>query len=101
MRKHIIAVAVLSALSVPAFAEVWPAPDNWQVTQRIELNDGNFLNVYKDGKTAMENTYGRSVFMSPGQSMQAQGKDGRTIPMVGNETLRVELTNPLTSLSSY
>ena len=95
MRKHIIAAAVLSVLSVPAFAEIWPTPEAWQVTQRTELKDGSFLNIYKDGKTAMENKFGQAVFMIPGQTMQA--KDGRTITMVGNETLRVDLQNPLTS----
>jgi len=95
MRKQIIAVAVLSALSVPAFAEVFPVPESWQVTQRIELKDGNFVNIYKDGKTAMENTFGHAVSMDPGQTMQA--RDGRTIKMEGNETLRIDLQNPLTS----
>ena len=95
MRKHIIAVALLSALSAPAFAETWPVPEDWQVTQRIELKDGTFLNVYKDGKTTMENKFGHSVFMAPGQTMQAN--DGRTITMVGNETYRIERTNPLLS----
>ncbi len=93
MRKHIIAVAVLSALSVPAFAEDFPVAEAWQVTQRIELKDGTFLNVYKDGKATMENRFGRPVYMKPGQSMQS--KDGRTVPMIGNETYRVQRQNPL------
>ncbi len=95
MRKHIIAVAVLSALSLPAFAETWPVPQEWQVVQQIELKDGTFVNVYQDGKTAMENKFGQAVSMPSGHAMQA--KDSHTITMVGNETLRVELQNPLTS----
>ena len=95
MRKSLVAVAVLSALSLPAFAETWPAPESWQITQRVELKDGTILNVYKDGKTAMENAFGQALSMKPGHDMQA--KDGRTINMVGNETVRVELANPLTS----
>lgn len=98
MRKPIVAIALLSVLSAPAFAEVWPAPEGWQVVQRTELKDGTFLNTYKDGKTAMENKLGHAVFMAPGHTMEA--KDGRSITMVGNETSRVELQNPLTSPTS-
>lgn len=98
MSKHLVAAAILSALAVPAFAGNWPSPETWQVVQRIELKDGTYLNVYKDGKSAMENRFGQSVSMQPGHSMQA--KDGRTITMAGNETIRVELQNPLTSGTS-
>ena len=94
MRKQIIAVAILSALSVPAFAEDFPVAAAYEVVQRIELQDGTFLNIYKDGKAAMETKLGRSVSMKPGEKMQT--KDGRTVTMVGNETLRVEGQNPLT-----
>ena len=93
MRKHLIAVAVLSALSVPAFAEPWPVPAAWEIAQRVELSDGNFVNVYKDGKMGMECKFGHSLTMAPGQTMPT--KDGRTISMVGNETNRVDLRNPL------
>ncbi len=98
MRKHLAAAAILSALAVPAFAGNWPAPEPWQVTQRIELKDGTILNVYKDGKSAMENRFGQSVSMQPGHAMQA--KDGRTVTMAGNETIRVELQNPFTQGTS-
>ncbi len=94
MRKHLAAAAILSALAVPAFAGNWPAPESWQVAQRIELKDGTYLNIYKDGKSAMENRFGQSVSMQPGHSMQS--KDGRTMNMAGNETTRVELQNPFT-----
>lgn len=99
MHKHLAAVAILSVLSVPAFAGTWPAPESWQVAQRIELKDGTFLNVYKDGKSAMENRFGHSVSMQPGQTMQS--KDGRTVTMAGNETLRVEVQNPILGPQSY
>jgi hypothetical protein len=93
MRKQIIAVSVFSLLSVPAFAEIHPVPEQWQVTSRVELNDGTFLNIYRDGKMAMENRFGIPVYMQPGHAMQT--KDGRTVTMVGNETFRVEARDPL------
>ena len=99
MRKHLAAAAILSVLSVPALAGTWPAPESWQVAQRVELKDGTFLNVYKDGKSAMEDRFGKPVFMKPGQSMQA--KDGKSVTMIVNETLRVELQNPLLTTVSY
>ena len=99
MRKHLAAAAILSVLSVPALAGTWPAPESWQVAQRVELKDGTFLNLYKDGRSAMENRFGQSVSMQPGQTMQ--GKDGRTVTMAGNETVRVEIQNPLLGPSSY
>lgn len=95
MRKHLIAAALLSTLAVPAFAVDFPVADAWQITQRIELKDGSFLNVHKDGKASMENKFGRAVYMKPGQTMQT--KNGRNVTMIGNETYRVELQDPLRS----
>ena len=98
MRKSLIAAAVVSVLSLPALAEVYPVPDSWQITERIELKNGMFLNLYRDGKMAMENTFGQSVHMPAGQAMQA--RDGRSITMNGNETIRVEIQNPLSTPTS-
>ena len=95
MRKHIIAVAILSALTLPAFAEQFPVPEGWQVSQRIELKDGTFLNIYKDGKYAMESRFGHPLDMKPGQTMVT--KDGRSFTMASNETYRVSFANPLLS----
>ncbi len=95
MRKQLVAVAFLSVLAVPAFAEEYPVPESWQVAQRIDLQDGTTLIVYTDGKTAMENRFGQSIAMTPGHAMQT--RDGRTVTMQGNETIRVELQNPLAS----
>ena len=96
MLKSIAIAAVFATVSLPALAENIgnaPAPQDWQIQKRVPLKDGTTLNVYKDGKTSMENKFGRAVSMPTGQTMESA--DGKRIEMKGNEVLRPDMTNPL------
>ncbi len=56
------------------------------VAKSVQLTDGSTVHVFGDGKMAMEDKYGRAVYMEPGHAMQTT--DGKTIVMNGNEVAR-------------
>ena len=95
MRKKLAVAIAATILSLPAFAQVSASytTDDLEVTRTIALKDGSSVTVYKDGKMAMEDRFGRSVSMRPGQVME--GTDGSKVVMAGNETYRVEWRDPL------
>ena len=82
LNKLVIAVAsgiiAMSALAV----------DKENVEKSYELNDGSTVYIFKDGKMAMEDKFGRSLTMKEGQEMET--KDGKKIMMKGNEVWRLD-----------
>jgi len=84
MFKKILLVAAFSTIAASAFAF-----DSADVQKAIELKDGSTVYIFKDGKMAMENHYGRTERMAPGHVMEA--KDGQKITMQGDEVARLEL----------
>ena len=97
MRKKLAVAIAATILSLPAFAQVSASytTDDLEVTRTIALKDGSSVTVYKDGKMAMEDRFGRSISMKPGQVMETRD-DGKVV-MTGNETYRVEWRDPLHS----
>ena len=95
MRKKLAVAIAATILSLPAFAQVSASytTDTLQVAKTIALKDGSSVTVYEDGKMAMEDRFGRSISMKPGQVMEA--RDGGKVVMAGNETYRVEWRDPL------
>ncbi len=78
-------IAVLStAGATAAFAHDAASAEAKQV---IELKDGSTLYVFKDGKMAMEDRYGRAARMELGAVMET--KDGRQIKMESDEVARL------------
>lgn len=63
-------------------------PHGVNVVKSIPLENGSTVLVFKDGKMGMEDKFGRSTRMKPGQLMKA--KDGTSLVMVGDEVMRVE-----------
>ena len=63
------------------------AMDNSDCNHATQTKDGSTLHVFPDGKMAMEDRFGHTVNMQPGTAMQT--KDGKTIIMNGNETMRL------------
>lgn len=59
-----------------------------QAQQVIELQDGAKLHIYKNGKMAMEDKFGRAVGMKEGEVMVT--KDGKRIVMRGNEVFYLD-----------
>ena len=95
MRKKLAVAIAATILSLPAFAQVSASytTDTLQVAKTIALKDGSSVTVYEDGKMAMEDRFGRSISMKPGQVMET--RDGGKVVMAGNETYRVEWRDPL------
>ena len=69
-----------AGVSVPVFArDALP-----QATQQVlALKDGSTLYVFKDGKMAKEDRYGRAAHLKQGEVLEVA--DGRKVTAVGNE----------------
>ncbi|MBT9504074.1 MAG: CopK family periplasmic copper-binding protein [Burkholderiaceae bacterium] len=88
MKSLAITVALMAALvgsAAPVFAR--DALDRIATTT-VKLQDGSTLYIFKDGKMAKEDAYGRAVTLKPGEVLTA--KDGRQIKAVGNESARLD-----------
>jgi len=78
-------IAVLSAAgAMPAFAHHAALAEAKQV---IDLKDGSSLYVFKDGKMAMEDRYGRATRMERGTVMET--RDGKQVTMESDEVARL------------
>ena len=85
MMKKMLMVALMSAVSVTAFASDAARAAAKQV---IELKDGSTVYIFKDGKMGMEDKMGRAVRMKHGEVMET--KDGQKIMMHGDEVMRLD-----------
>ena len=83
MFTKILVAAASSMIAVSAFAA-----DANQVAQSLQLKDGSTVQVFADGKMAMQDQFGRAVYMEPGHAMQTG--DGKQITMNGNEVARLD-----------
>ncbi|WP_029524250.1 CopK family periplasmic copper-binding protein [Polaromonas glacialis] len=61
--------------------------DQAGIEKSVELKDGSTVHLFKDGKMAMENKFGRPYRMQEGEMMQT--KDGKSIAMKGDEVARL------------
>lgn len=89
MKTNLAKLALIAVLStagaVTAFAhDVARA----EAKQMIELKDGSTLYIFKDGKMAMEDRYGRATRMELGAVMET--KDGQRIKMESDEVARLQ-----------
>ena len=82
--KKLIATAVLATVSATVFAFGLDG-----VKQSIPLKEGSTVHVFENGKMAMEDKFGRAVYMSDGEVMETN--DGQEITMHGNEVARLYL----------
>ena len=81
IQKNIIAISlILSSLS--AFAI-----DQSGIEKSIQLKDGSTVHIFKDGKMAMENQFGRPFRMKEGVVMDTT--DGKSMTMKGDEVARL------------
>ena len=85
MKSQIVIAALLSALSVPAFAGHAAAQ---AAKEMVPLADGGTLYIFKDGKMAKANQYGRTAYLAKGEVVQSV--DGQKISTVGNEVARLD-----------
>ncbi|MFA7281238.1 MAG: periplasmic Cu(I)/Cu(II)-binding protein CopK [Sterolibacterium sp.] len=82
MFKKLLVLAAISTIGTSAFA----VGDD-ELQKSVQLKDGSIVHVFKDGKMAMEDKYGRAVRMEPGHVMEA--KNGEKIKMQGDEVGRL------------
>lgn len=88
MKTFLISATVAIALAgIAPQAQASDALAN-AVQASIELRDGSTLHIFKDGKMAKEDAFGRAVYLKRGEVLTA--KDGRQITAVGNEVARLE-----------
>lgn len=83
MKKFLLAIAA-STVAISGFAL-----DYRDIEKSVQLKDGSTVHVFKDGKMAMENQYGRVVQMANAEVMET--RDGQKITMQGNEVARLSL----------
>jgi predicted lipoprotein with Yx(FWY)xxD motif len=79
--------AAFAGMTTPALAN--DALENSSIVKtRVELDDGGTLYVFKDGKMAREDRFGRAVYLKKGETLVA--RDGTKIAAVGNEVARLD-----------
>ena len=101
MFKSIKSVALLAALATTALAASASAQTatpsaassgfSWNqgyFEKVVSLNDGSALHEYSDGKMALEDKFGRAVYLKEGQSLETA--DGQKITANGNEVARLD-----------
>lgn len=85
MWKNVLLVAVMSAAAGSVFADDAARAAAKKV---IAMKDGSTLYIFKDGKMAMEDKYGRATGIKKGVVMET--KDGQKIILHGNEVMRLD-----------
>lgn len=88
MKSNLFAIALVAAVTataVPVFARDAAQQEARQV---INLKDGSTLFVFKDGKMAREDKFGRVIQLKRGEVLEAT--DGRKLTVVGNESGRLD-----------
>ncbi|CAM3795769.1 CopK family periplasmic copper-binding protein [Roseateles saccharophilus] len=89
MKSFAIALAISAAATAaaPAFAHD-ALETSGVVKSKVQLVDGSTLYVFKDGKMAREDRFGRAVFLKRGETLTTV--DGSKIVAVGNEVARLD-----------
>lgn len=91
-KKSAVVALVLASAAIVSNAAIVPGSGLGAYgEQTIALQDGSTLHIYKDGKMAVENVYGRAVMIKVGQPLKTLG--GKTIVMSSDEVARLSLEN--------
>ncbi|WP_300453959.1 periplasmic Cu(I)/Cu(II)-binding protein CopK [Accumulibacter sp.] len=85
MLQKLLMVVAMSAFGAAAFAS---DAARAQADKVIELKDGSTVYIFKDGKMAMEDKFGRARRMD--QDVVMETKDGQKIIMHGDEVGRLD-----------
>jgi len=80
----VVAASVMGMIAMPSFAADAAAAS---AQKRYTLKDGGTLYVFKDGKIAKEDQFGRAVYLQKGQSLETA--DGQKIEANSNEVARL------------
>lgn len=82
----VVLVAAVGVAAVPAFARDAVQQAAQQI---VALNDGSTLYVFKDGKMAKQDRFGRAVYLKSGEVLEAL--DGRKVTANSNEVARLQV----------
>jgi len=83
-KKLAVSIGAMAVLSASA-----ATGDRMEVQDVIALQDGSTVYVFGDGKMAMEDRYGRSVYRRPGTVLAA--KDGSQVTMRRSDPMRIDI----------
>jgi hypothetical protein len=81
-----ILATALTGVAVPAFAH---DAARQAADQIVNLKDGSALYVFKDGKMAKTDKFGRAVHLKGGEVLEAV--DGRRLTASSNEVARLDM----------
>jgi len=84
MLKKVLVIAAMSIVAAPVSAD---HAARARAEKVIELKDGSTLYLFKDGKMALEDRYGRAARMKLGHVVET--KDGQKITMHSDEVMRL------------
>ena len=89
MKTNLVKLALIAVLSTTGATTAF-AHDvaRAEAKQMIELKGGSTLYIFKDGKMATEDRYGRATRMELGAVMET--KDGRQVKMESDEVARLQ-----------
>lgn len=88
MKSNLTAVAVAALVAVAAAPVLARDAVAQAAPQVMNLKDGSTLYVFKDGKMAKEDRFGRAVYLRSGEVLET--RDGRNVTAVGNEVARLD-----------
>ena len=88
MLKKLAIISVIAAISGSVMASETARREAKQV---VELKDGSTLYIFRDGKMAVEDQYGRAKFVKPNTELEAT--DGQKFRTEGNEVQRLDSLN--------
>ncbi len=83
--KNLLVAVAVGSISISAMAA--DTAETAKAEHDILLKDGSTLHVFKDGKMAMEDKFGRAVRMVEGTQMET--KDGKKFIMNSDEVARL------------
>lgn len=89
MKSKLTAVAVAALVAVAAAPVLARDVVARTAPQVMNLKDGSTLYVFKDGKMAKEDRFGRAVYLRSGEVLET--RDGRNVTAVGNEVARLDV----------
>lgn len=88
MKSNLTAVAVAALVAVASAPVLAHDAVALAAPQVMNLKDGSTLYVFKDGRMAKEDKFGRAVNLTGGEALET--RDGRNLTAVGNEVARLD-----------
>lgn len=83
--KNLLLVVAMSTVAASAYSD---DAARAAAQKTIELKNGSTLYIFKDGKAAVEDKYGRAVRMKKGAVMET--KDGEKLMIQAGEVMRLD-----------